>query len=91
MSRGNWVDADFSGLKNLHERFSGSNMQRCQFVNSDLSGLLLKSNHVEKCDFSGSNLSASQIQHSHMANNLFAKCSLLETKIMETHISGKGG
>ena len=42
MSRGNWVDADFSGLKNLHERFSGSNLQRCKFIDSDLSGLLLK-------------------------------------------------
>jgi transcriptional regulator with XRE-family HTH domain len=29
MSSGNWVDADFSGLKNLHEKFSSSNMQRC--------------------------------------------------------------
>jgi transcriptional regulator with XRE-family HTH domain len=27
MSRGNWVGADFSGLKNLHEKFSSSNMQ----------------------------------------------------------------
>ena len=25
MSRGNWMDADFSGLKNLHEKFSSSN------------------------------------------------------------------
>ncbi len=32
MSRGNWVDADFSGLKNLHEKFSSSNMQRCKFI-----------------------------------------------------------
>jgi transcriptional regulator with XRE-family HTH domain len=46
MSRGNWVDADFSGLKNLHEKFSSSNMQRCLFIGSDLSGLLLKSNNV---------------------------------------------
>lgn len=32
MSRGNWVDADFSGLKNLHAKFSSSNMQRCMFI-----------------------------------------------------------
>ncbi|MRS05584.1 XRE family transcriptional regulator, partial [bacterium] len=31
MSRGNWVDADFSGLKNLNEKFSSSNMLRCRF------------------------------------------------------------
>lgn len=40
MSRGNWADADFSGLKNMHEKFSSSNMQRCKYIGSDLSGLL---------------------------------------------------
>jgi hypothetical protein len=34
MSHGNWVDADFSGLKNLHEKFSSSNMLRCKFIGS---------------------------------------------------------
>jgi len=56
MSRGNWVDTDFSGLRNLHERFSSSNMQRCMFIGSDLSELLLKSNNVDSCDFSGSHI-----------------------------------
>jgi uncharacterized protein YjbI with pentapeptide repeats len=71
MSRGNWVDADFSGLKNLHQKFSSSNMQRCLFMGSDLSGLLLKHNNVDKCDFSGSNISNSQIQSSNLGKNLF--------------------
>ena len=53
MSRGNWVGADFSGLKNLHEKFGSSNMQRCKFIGSDLSGLHLNCNNVERCDFSG--------------------------------------
>src|SRR5512133_735798 len=35
MSRGNWAGADFSGLKNLHEKFSSSNMQHCLFIGSD--------------------------------------------------------
>lgn len=88
MSRGNWVDADFSGLKNLHEKFSASNLQRCKFNGSDLSGLLLRSNHVESCDFSGSNLSASQIQNSHFANDLFEKCLLNDAFISGSHIKG---
>ncbi len=71
MSRGNWVDADFSGLKNLHEKFSSSNMQRCLFIGSELSGLLLKSNNVDGCDFSGSDISSSHIQNSNLVNNLF--------------------
>ncbi|SIN91987.1 Transcriptional regulator, contains XRE-family HTH domain [Chitinophaga niabensis] len=88
MSRGNWVDADFSGLKNLHEKFSSSNMQRCRFIGSNLSGLLLKSNNVNSCDFSNSDFSSSHIQHSHLANNLFKDCSMKETEFSGSHISG---
>ncbi|MBK6285624.1 MAG: pentapeptide repeat-containing protein [Draconibacterium sp.] len=88
MSRGNWVDADFSGLKNLHEKFSSSNMQNCKFVGSDLSGLLLKSNNIDKCDFSDSDLGGSHILRSNLAGNLFKNCSLKETEFSESFIGG---
>ena len=87
MSRGNWMDADFSGLKNLHEKFSSSNMLRCKFVGSDMSGLLLKSNNVLTCDFSGSDFSRSQIQNSNLSNNLFKECSMKETEFSQTYIT----
>jgi transcriptional regulator with XRE-family HTH domain len=80
MSRGNWVDADFSGLSSLHDKFSGSNMQRCKFIGSDLSGLLLKGNNVQSCDFSGSTISNSHIQRSNLESNAFRDCSLRETE-----------
>lgn len=76
MSEGNWVDADFSGLKNLHEKFSASNMQRCLFKGSELSGLLLKQNNVDGCDFSDSDLSNSHIKESNLVNSIFQRCSL---------------
>ena len=88
MSHGNWVDADFSGLKNLHEKFSSSNLQRCNFIGSNLSGLLLKSNHVDSCDFSGSDISNSHIQSSYLNNNIFKDCSLKETEFSRSHING---
>ena len=88
MSRGNWVDADFSGLKNLHDKFSSSNMQRCKFVGSDLSGLLLKSNNVETCDFTGSDFSRSHIQNSNLSNDVFKDCLLKETEFSESYING---
>ena len=88
MSRGNWADADFSGLKNLQEKFSSSNMQRCKFVGSELSGLLLKSNNIESCDFSGSDISSSHIQNSNLLNNQFKDCSLKETEFSRSNISG---
>ena len=88
MSRGNWVDADFSGLKNLHEKFSSSNMQRCKFIGSELSGLLLKSNNVDNCDFSGSDISSSHIQSSNLSRNQFKGCKLQETEFSKTNING---
>jgi transcriptional regulator with XRE-family HTH domain len=88
MSRGNWADADFSGLKNLHEKFSSSNMQRCMFIGSDLSGLLLKSNNVDSCDFSSSDISSSHIQSSNLSNNLFKDCKLKETEFSGSYIMG---
>ncbi len=88
MSRENLVDTDFSGLKNLHEKFASSNMQRCLFVGSDLSGLLLKSNNVESCDFSGSDISRSKIQSSNLSNNTFNGCSLIETEFLRSYVEG---
>jgi uncharacterized protein YjbI with pentapeptide repeats len=88
MSRGNWVDADFSGLKNLHDKFSSSNMQRCLFIGSDLSGLLLKNNRVDGCDLSGSELTGCRIQNSSLTLNLFKGCTLNETEFSGSHIKG---
>lgn len=88
MSRGNWVGADFSGLKNLHEKFSSSNMQNCKFVGSDLSGILLKGNNVAGCDFSDSNINNSYILRSNLLGNQFKNCSLKETDFSQSFISG---
>ena len=88
MSRGNWVGADFSGLKNLHEKFSTSNMQHCRFIGSELSGIHLKGNNINGCDFSGSDISSSQIRSSNIAGNQFQNSSLKETEFLESFISG---
>lgn len=88
MSRGNWVDADFSGLKNLHEKFSSSNMQNCKFIGSDLSGLLLSGNNITGCDFSGSEINNSHMRRSNLEKNGFKDCSLKETEFSGSNISG---
>ncbi|MES2387013.1 MAG: pentapeptide repeat-containing protein [Bacteroidota bacterium] len=88
MSLGNWADADFSGLKNLNEQFSNSNLQRCLFIGSDLGGLVMKSNHVESCDFSGSGFSRSLLQLSNFAGSSFKDCNLQETEFTKCHVQG---
>jgi uncharacterized protein YjbI with pentapeptide repeats len=88
MSAWNWVDVDFSGLKNLQDRFSSSNMKGCKFAGSDLSGLLLKNNNVASCDFSNSDFSKSRIINSNLSKNIFKECSLKEAEFLRSHFSG---
>ena len=88
MSRGNWVDADFSGLTNLHDKFGSSNMQRCLFIGSNMSGLLLKGNYIDACDFSDSDLSGGQIKSTHLSSNRFVGCTLKETEFTLSYIKG---
>lgn len=86
MSQGNWTDADFSGLKNLKEKFSSSNIKNCKFMNSDLSGLILGKNNIEGCDFSASDIRDSRIQSSNLLNNQFSKCSFIDASIIKSNI-----
>lgn len=86
MSEGNWIDADFSGLKNLREKFSSSNMKNCKFLNSDLSSLVLEKNNIELCDFSNSDIRDSKIQSSNLLNNQFNKCSLIDAIIFKSNV-----
>ncbi|MEJ5994447.1 pentapeptide repeat-containing protein [Pedobacter sp. Du54] len=86
MSKANWVDADFSGLKNLKEKFSSSNMKNCKFLNSDLSALIIANNNIERCDFSSSNLRNTKIQSSNILNNQFNNCSFIDTEFSKNNI-----
>lgn len=86
MSQGNWNDADFSGLKNLKETFSSSNIKNCKFMNSDLTGLILGKNNIERCDFSGSDIRNSKIQSSNLLSNQFTKCSFIDAEFLKNNI-----
>jgi uncharacterized protein YjbI with pentapeptide repeats len=86
MSQGNWKDADFSGLKNLKEKFSSAHVKSCQFMGSDLSGLILEKNNIELCDFSNSNIRDSKIRSSNLLNNVFNGCSFIDTELIKSNI-----
>jgi uncharacterized protein YjbI with pentapeptide repeats len=86
MSKLNLTGSDFSGLKNLHEKLSSSNIQSCMFVGSEMSGLFLNSNNVYNCDFTNSDISNSQIQNTMLNKNDFSNCSLKGTKFSKSFI-----
>jgi uncharacterized protein YjbI with pentapeptide repeats len=87
MSGGNWVDADFSGMKNLHEKLNFSNMKQCKFIGSDMSRLFLRGNNIDSCDFTRSDIGNSHIQGSYLINTIFKDCLLKESKFSESHIT----
>lgn len=87
MSNESWIDVDFSGLKDLQDKFSSSNMKSCKFVGSILSGLTLKSNHISNCDFSDSDLSCSKIHSSYLLKNGFKNCSVKHAEFSESHLN----
>lgn len=86
MSSGNWVDADFSGLKNLKDKFSSSNMKNCKFVGSDLSDLKLDSNNIVGCNFDNSDFRNSKISSSNLSNNAFSGSSLIDVQFSSSAI-----
>ncbi|MBX2956145.1 MAG: pentapeptide repeat-containing protein [Cyclobacteriaceae bacterium] len=88
MSQSNWADADFSGLKDLKDKFSSSNIKNCKFLNSDLSGLSLRANAIKICDFSGSDLRNCKIQGSEISKSIFIGCDLIDSEITQTEING---
>lgn len=88
ISKLNLADSDFSGLKNLNEKLSYTNIQRCLFIGSEMSGLFLKNNYIENCNFTNSDISNSQIQNSMLNKNEFRNCSLKSTKFLKSYIEG---
>lgn len=86
MSNSNWIDADFSGLKDLKERFSSSNIKNCKFIKSDLSGLTLKGNAIADCDFSQSDIRNGKIYASEISKSIFQETSLIDAEIQQSEI-----
>lgn len=86
MSKGHWVNADFSGLKNLKDKFSASYIKNCKFIGSELSELNLKANYIENCDFSRSDLRNSKVDKSYLSKNDFVECLLIDTEFEASEI-----
>lgn len=88
ISQQNLLGSDFSGLKNLHEKLSLANIQRCLFVGSDMSNLKLNSNYIKDCDFLNSDFSSGQVQNSIISNNNFIDSIIRNSKFVRSFIEG---
>ena len=88
LSKQNLIDSDFSGLKNLHEKLSSTNIQRCLFIGSDMSNLKLNSNNIKDCDFSSSDISNSQVLTSMISSNAFINSIIRNSKFVRSFVEG---
>jgi uncharacterized protein YjbI with pentapeptide repeats len=87
MSESNWVNVDFSGIKNIQERFHAAHVKKCLFVGADFSKVQMKSNNFDQCDFLNAKLSNMSIQKTNIAHCSLKGVNLKETEFLRTIIS----
>lgn len=87
MSSSSWVDSDFSGLSNINNQLSSSNIKNCKFIGSNLADLTLKSNQIVHSNFSNSDLRNCNIHSSYLFNNQYVNCSLIDACFKESEIN----
>ena len=86
MSSSNWVDMDFSGLSGLAEKFNNSNIENCQFIESELSGMNLRRNNIKRSDLTSSDLTGSIFSNSNMENDIFINCDLSKSEFIRSNV-----
>lgn len=87
MSESNWVNVDFTGIKNIQESFHSAHVKKCQFNGSDLSNVQMKSNSFDQCDFLNAKLVNMYIQKTNIAHCSLKGVNLKETEFLRSFIS----
>ena len=86
MSSSNWKDMDFSGLGGLAEKFNNANIDNCQFVDSELSGLQLRRNNINYSDFTKSDLKGCTFSNANIQNDVFIDCDLSKSEFIRSNV-----
>ena len=86
MSGENYVDADFSGIKNVKDKLSGSSFKKCKLIDADLSDITFKGNSISDCDFSNAVLRNSRFHGSEIKASSFVNASFIDAVIEASEI-----
>ncbi|MES2285623.1 MAG: pentapeptide repeat-containing protein [Bacteroidota bacterium] len=78
MSGENYVEADFSGIKNVKDKLSGSCFKKCKLIEADLSDITFKGNSITDCDFFNAGLRNSKFYGSEIKANSFVNASFID-------------
>jgi uncharacterized protein YjbI with pentapeptide repeats len=86
MSGENYVEADFSGIKNVMDKLSGSSFKKCKLIEADLSDITFKGNSIIDCDFFYADLRNSRFYGSEIKTNSFVNASFIDAEIVASEI-----
>lgn len=86
MSGENYVDADFSGLKNVKDKLSGSSFKKCKLIDADLSDIAFKGNSINDCDFFNAVLRNSRFHGSDIKASSFVNASFIDAVLEASEI-----
>ena len=86
LSGDSYVEADFSGIRNIKDKLNGSSFKKCKLVGADLSGISFKGNSVKECDFLKANLRNSRFVGSEIRDNSFMNASLIDAAVEASEI-----
>lgn len=86
MSGENYVDADFSGIKNVKEKLGGSSFKKCKLTEADLSDITFKGNSIIECDFCNADLRNSRFHGAEIRTNSFVNASFIDAVIEASEI-----
>ena len=86
MSGESYLDADFSGIKNVKDKLSGSSFKKCKLIKADLSDITFKGNSIRECDFLKADLRNSKFYGSEIKTNSFVNASFIDAVIVASEI-----
>ena len=86
MSGENYVEADFSGIKNVKDKLSGSSFKKCNLTEADLSDITFKGNSISNCDFLNADLRNSRFYGSEIKVSSFVNASFIDAVIVASEI-----
>lgn len=86
MSGENYIESDFSGIKNIKNKLSGSSFKKCKLIESDLSEITFRGNSIKECDFLRADLRNSRFYGTEIRANSFEQASFIDTVIEASEI-----
>lgn len=86
MSGENYVDADFSGIKNVKDKLNGSSFKKCKLIDADLSDITFKGNSIRDCDLTNVGLRNSRFYGSEIKDTSFVKADFIDAVIVASEI-----